>query len=264
MMRGVRRALRRARLGLRIAGLGLGLCAGLVGCKGGQGEADPTYEALPTAKDVDDSLADSIRGQRRAATYDAGKDGVRGAAEPLVTIVEFSDFQCPFCGQAAQVLDEALQVYPDDVRLVFKHFPLKMHPNAELGARAAVAAGRQGRFWAMHDRLFRDRTAMSEDDVRTHAEAIGLDVDKFEADLASPEVAAQVQADQALGRELGVRGTPALFINGVFVGGAPKPDMLRQLIERERTAAERLIKAGSGRDEIYARIMRRAGAASAP
>ena len=241
--------------------LALATSLAVAACGGGTSEPDPTYdEALPGIGDVDDSMSATIPGERRPATYEVGRDGVRGAAEPLVTIVEFSDFQCPFCGQAAQVLDEAAKTYPDDVRLVFRQFPLQMHPDAELGARAAIAAGRQNRFWAMHDRLFANRASMKEEDIEVHAKELGLDVDKFKADFASDEVKAQVEADKLAGRTLGVRGTPALFINGLFIGGAPKPEMLAQLIDRERKVAQRLIDAGAKRPEIYARIMRKAGA----
>lgn len=232
-------------------------------CKGStSSQADPSYDVeLPGAADVDDSLSAKIPGDRVPATYGQG-DPIKGAKAPLVTIVEFSDFQCPFCGQTASVLEEVAAAYPDDVRLVFKHFPLKMHPDAAEGAKAAVAAQRQGRFWAMHDRLFADRTAMKEGDLKAHAEALGLDADKFAADLADPEVAAKVEADQAQGRALGVKGTPTLFVNGVRIGGAPKPDVLRELVDAERQLADMLQAEGSKREEIYARILKKAGAGS--
>lgn len=239
----------------------LAIALAVTACSGGSSQADPKYDkALPGVGDVDDALSAKIPGERRPAVYEIGRDGVRGAAEPLVTIVEFSDFQCPFCGQAAQVLEEAAKTYPDDVRIVFKQFPLQMHPDAELGARAAIAAGKQDRFWAMHDRLFANRASMKEGDLQVHAKELGLDVDAFMRDLASDEVEAQVEADKQAGRQLGVRGTPALFINGLFIGGAPKPQMLAQLIDRERKVAQRLLDAGAKRPEIYARMMRKAGA----
>lgn len=229
-------------------------------CKGGQASAaDPVYEALPGADDVDDSLSAKIPGERVPVAYTVD-DAIKGAKAPLVTIVEFSDFQCPYCGQTATVLEEVAAAYPDDVRLVFKNFPLQMHPDAAEGAKAAVAAGRQGRFWAMHDRLFAHRTQMKPDDLKAHAEELGLDVDKFVADLADPQVAAKVQADQAQGRALGVRGTPTLFVNGVRIGGAPKADTLRELIDAERQLADLLLAEGSKREELYARILKKAGA----
>lgn len=250
---------RRRRLLIAALAIGSLQLAG-VGCRGGSAAAeDPKYAALPGPDDVDDSLSSKIVGTRVPVSYAPG-DPIRGAKAPLVTIVEFSDFQCPFCGQTASTLDEVAAVYPDDVRIVFKNFPLKMHPDAATGARAAVAAGRQGRFWAMHDRLFADRTAMKPEDLKAHAEAIGLDVERFAADLDDPQVAAAVEADQAQGRALGVTGTPTLFVNGVRVGGAPKPDVLRELIDAERQLAELLMAEGSRREEIYARILRKAGA----
>jgi protein-disulfide isomerase len=208
-------------------------------------------------EDVDDSLADHVDGDRVRVPYEAD-DPIKGAEKPLVTIVEYSDLQCPFCGTLAESLDEIVAAYPEDVRLVFRHFPLPMHPNAELGARATLAAQQQGYFWAMHDRLFKNRTKMSRDDLLEHASALGLDVDEFAADLDDPEIAKQVERDKAIGLRLGVRGTPAFFVNGVRHGGAVPGDELRKIVETEREHATALIEAGSTREEVYARIMRAA------
>lgn len=224
----------------------------------GASEADPVFaKPLPGAAEVDDRFGSAVRNveARVAVPYDAD-DPVRGAAEPLVTIVEFSDFQCPFCGQFAQTLDELVKAYPDDVRLVFKQFPLPMHPDAEIGARAAIAARAQDRFWAMHDRLFAQRHAMDEDDVVDHAVDLGLDKSSFSAALADPATAARVQADKAFGQARGVRGTPAFFINGRPFSGALPPDKLEAIIAEERDMAKAMIDAGCPRAEIYARIVR--------
>ncbi len=228
----------------------------------GTSEADPTYaRATPRAEEVDDRFGSAVdKLEARVAVPYEADDPVRGASEPLVTIVEFSDFQCPFCGQFAQTLEELIKAYPDDVRLVFKQFPLPMHPDAEIGARAAIAAKAQDRFWAMHDTLFAQRHAMDEDDVVEHAAALGLDTAAFSALLADPATAARVKADIAFGQARGVRGTPAFFVNGRGFSGALPPDKLQAILAEEREMAQAMIAGGCPRAEIYARIVR----ASAP
>jgi protein-disulfide isomerase len=234
------------------------LAALLVASCGGKPGKDPTYAGqLVTMEDVDDALAGQVQGDRVRVDY-TSDDPIKGAAEPLVTIVEWSDFQCPFCGTLAQTLDELVAAYPDDVRLVFRQFPLPMHPDAELGARATLAAQQQGYFWAMHDRLFANRTKMKRDDLVGHAKALGLDVAKFEADLDDPALIKRLERDKAIGGRLGVRGTPAFFVNGVRHGGAMDAKKLAEIIENERTHARALVEAGSERREVYARIMRAA------
>ena len=239
----------------------MGTTAALVAGCGSKAPADPTYAALPGPGDVDDKLSRIIPGKRRAALYElTAPAAVKGAAKPLVTIVEYSDFQCPHCLTAARALDELVVVYPDDVRIVFRHFPLPFHKQAEPAARASVAAGLQQRFWAMHDKLFANRGDLSDEAISGYASDLGLDGGKFATDFASGAVADRVAAEMDEGRGLGVKGTPSMFINGVFVGGMLKPDKLTEVIDGERRVAEELIKAGSTREEIYARFMRAAGA----
>ncbi len=221
---------------------------------------DPTYATAPiTMEDVDDSFADKIPTNidRVRVPYD-GDDAIYGAADPLVTIVEFSDFQCPFCGQFAGTLHELVRTYPKDVRLVFKQFPLPMHPSAPLAGQAAIAAGEQRMFWEMHDRLFANRNALSRDDLLGHAKSLGLDVDTFAKALEAPETKDRLAREQALGRQLGVSGTPAFFVNGRPNSGAMDPAALTGLIEQERSFALSLIEAGMKREEVYARVTRAA------
>ncbi|HET6585643.1 MAG TPA: DsbA family protein [Nannocystaceae bacterium] len=228
-------------------------------CKGDAAKADPVFERPLAAIDaVDDSLANIVQadGQARVRVPVTADDPSKGAAEPLVVIVEFSDFQCPHCGRGAQAFDELVAAYPQDVRLVFKQFPLPMHPDAELGSRATIAAAAQGKFWAMHDRLFENRTRMKRDDVVAHAKDLGLAESAFAAALDDPRTAERVQADKAFGLALGVRGTPSFFVNGVPYSGALPGDKLQAIVERERALGRALVDAGSARTEVYARIMR--------
>jgi protein-disulfide isomerase len=224
-------------------------------------KAKPTTQAAGTLvlgpDEVDDSLSNLVEGERVRATYGA-TDPWKGAAEPLVTIIEYSDFECPFCGRLAATLESVAARYPDDVRLVFKQFPLAMHARAEPAARAAVAAHAQGKFWEMHDRLFADRAKLGDADIVAHAREIGLDVAKFEKDYADSATAAKVSAEMNEGRVLEVSSTPTFFVNGRKVQGAKDVDAVAQIVEEERAAANRLLAGGAKRGEVYARFMRAA------
>ncbi len=150
--------------------------------------------------------------QRRELTTEGSP--ARGDEAAPITIVEFSDFQCPHCALAHEPLREVIERHPGRVRVVFKHFPLSFHTHAELAARAAVAAQMQGKFWEMHDLLFQNQADLSPELIERLANQIGLDMRRFRADRDSDEVGRRVAADRALGEEAGVQGTPALFING--------------------------------------------------
>ena len=111
-------------------------------------------------------------------------------------------------------MDEVLKAYPQDLKFVFKQFPLPMHNNAANASRAALAAGKQGKFWEMHDAIFENQRALDLDSLKKYAGKIGIDVAKFEADMASPDVKQQIDEEYKLGQASGVRGTPTLFLNG--------------------------------------------------
>jgi protein-disulfide isomerase len=140
---------------------------------------------------------------------------MRGKKDAPVTIVEFSDYQCPFCARAEPLMEEALQKFPNDVRFVYKQFPLtSIHPFALGAAKAALAAGKQGKYWEMHKKLFDNDRALTPDDLKKYAGEIGLDVAKWEKDMDSKEVQDQISQEQAQARAAGVRGTPTIFIGG--------------------------------------------------
>ncbi|HEY8378664.1 MAG TPA: thioredoxin domain-containing protein, partial [Nannocystis sp.] len=239
---------------------------GCTGNRGGKKEDAPVAGTAPAAgggglvtmDQVDDSFNSKIQGERFRVTY-TDKDPMKGAAEPLVTIVEFSDFQCPFCAKFTDMLNELLKdpAYANDVRVVFKQYPLPMHKDAGTGSEAALAAGEQGKFWEMHDILFKNQKAMTRADVEKYAQELGLDMAKFKAALDNKTYEAKVKEDMELGRKFGVRGTPSFFINGKWQRGAPRTiEGLKKLVDEEKAAAEQLIKEGSKRSEIYARIMK--------
>ena len=147
-------------------------------------------------------------------TIDISGAPTMGPPNAPVTIVEFADFQCPTCALSVEILDRVVKSYAPNVRLVFKHFPLQYHQQADLAARAAVAAMRQNKFWEMHHVLFRNRTALQPEEIDRYAAGLGLDMARFKADLASPEVRKIVDRDREQGDELRLRGTPSVFING--------------------------------------------------
>lgn len=139
----------------------------------------------------------------------------KGAKNAPVTITVFDDFQCPYCARLVPTLEQVLAAYPTQVRLVYKHFPLSMHKFAKQAAVASIAARNQGKFWPMHDQLFANYNKLNDVKIRELAESVGLDMARFDKDLANPALEQEVAADMQLGGKAGVRGTPAAYINGV-------------------------------------------------
>jgi protein-disulfide isomerase len=138
----------------------------------------------------------------------------RGPASPLVTVVEFADFECPFCQQMAPAYDALWEKRKGSLQFVFKFMPLAMHPHGEISARAAIAADRQGKFWEMNRRLFAAGTQLDERDLDHYASELNLDMDRFHSDMRSEATGERLAADRKLADALGVKGTPTLFING--------------------------------------------------
>ena len=151
----------------------------------------------------------------RAYDLPVGQSPVKGKDGAAVTIVEFSDYQCPYCAKSEPLIASFVEAYPNDTRVVFKHFPLtNIHPHAMPAALAATAAQKQGKFWQMHEALFAEQRSLSPAQITESAKKLGLDMARFEADMKSPEVAAAVQADMKLAQQVGIRGTPTIFVNG--------------------------------------------------
>ncbi len=160
----------------------------------------------------------------------------RGNKDAKVTIVEFSDFQCPFCSKVNDTLYEISQMYGDKIKVVYKHFPLdSIHPVAQSAARATVCAQQQGmdKFWALHNKLFENYRSLSAGRVKDFAKEIGVNTDKFNQCLTDPEVAERVQSDMSQGLALGVESTPAFFINGRFIKGALPLEQFKKVIDEE-------------------------------
>ena len=139
----------------------------------------------------------------------------KGPADAPVTLMIFDDFQCPYCARLLPTLEKVMEAYPTQVRVVFKHFPLNMHKFARQAAIASIAARNQGKFWPLHDQLFANYNQLNDDKIRQLAESVGLDMDRFDKDIANPALQQEIAADLQLGTDSGVRGTPAVYINGV-------------------------------------------------
>jgi protein-disulfide isomerase len=166
-------------------------------------------------------------------------DHVRGHVEAPLTLVEYGDFECPFCARATGVTRELRERFGDELRYVFRHLPLvDVHPHAELAARAAVAAAAQGRFWEMHDLLFSRQDQLELEDVVGYAAEVGLDVEEFLRDLDDEDTAARVRADVASAEASGARGTPTFFIGDARHTGPHDTETLARALEASRDRAD--------------------------
>jgi protein-disulfide isomerase len=144
------------------------------------------------------------------------RDHIQGSADAAVTLVEYGDYECPYCGAAYPIVKEVQSRMGDALRFVFRNFPITTsHPHAEQAAEAAEAAATQGRFWEMHDVLYENQRRLGDPDLRAYAEALGLDVAQFDNELSEHVHAPRVREDFMSGVRSGVNGTPTFFINGV-------------------------------------------------
>jgi len=163
----------------------------------------------------------------------AGDAPSRGPKNAKVTILHYFDYQCPFCVRVSPTIDQLLTDYPKDVRVVYKMHPLSMHPNAMPAAEAAMAANAQGKFDAMHEKLFANSTALSRDKYLQIASEIGLDVKKFTSDLDAHTYKSKIDAEAAEAVQAGATGTPASFVNGRFVNGAAALATFKKMVDEE-------------------------------
>ena len=160
------------------------------------------------------------------------RDHARGPKDAPVTLVKYGDYECPYCGEAHPVLKELMERLGEQVRFVFRHFPLdSVHPCARRAAQAAEAAASQGRFWEMHDLLYEHQDELGEEDLMRYAAELELDLRRFEEDLTNDNHAWRIEEDRLGGDRAGVRGTPALFVNGVRYAGPMDLDGLLAAVE---------------------------------
>src|SRR5580692_11526729 len=173
---------------------------------------------------------------------------VRGPADARITLVEFSDFECPFCSAAEKQVDIVMAAYPKDVKLIYKQFPLSMHPHAQFAAEASLAAREQGKFWEMYEVLFKNFQHLSRENVMLWAKQLGLDVDKFKADIDSRKFKTVVDKDLADGEAVGVYGTPAFYINGKQYNGEVSLAALKPILAAELKGEKKEAQAAKAKE----------------
>jgi len=158
------------------------------------------------------------------------QDHVRGNRDAPLTLLEYGDYECPYCGRASPIVNQLRGQFGDRLRFVFRHFPQNsVHPHAAIAAQAVEAAGAQGKFWEMHDMLFAHQDDLG--DVVEYALRVGLEVYRFEGDLSSERFARKVRDDLQSGLKSGVKGTPTFFINGVRYSGELELDAIKGALE---------------------------------
>lgn len=160
-------------------------------------------------------------------------DPAKGNLQAPVTIVEFSDFQCPYCGFVEPTLRKIFETYPDKVKLVYKNYPLPSHENAENAALAALCAKEQDKYWEYHDKLFENQESLKVDDLKKYAADLGLKTPDFNSCLESKKYKSQIEADMMEANRAGVRGTPAFFLNGRPLYGAQPFEKFKAVIDEE-------------------------------
>jgi len=206
--------------------------------------ANEAVAAAKAGKDVRKTLEDSPLVKQAAnrnrllldpVTIDVNGAPSRGPENARITLVEFSDFQCPYCIKAISHLETVLKTFPKDVRLVYKQFPLDSHGQARLAAQASLAAHQQGKFWPMHDRLYLQARQINRMNVLNWAKELGLDMPRFVAALDSAPIKAQLERDIAEGNRIGVQGTPSVFVNGKKYQGPLDPETFLPVLTKELT-----------------------------
>ncbi|HEY2412332.1 MAG TPA: thioredoxin domain-containing protein [Pirellulaceae bacterium] len=209
---------------------------------------------------------DKLRTDKRRAEKDGGESGAdqqperrhiplagvaKGSANSPITIVEFADFQCPFCGRATATIDQVFKEYLGQVRFYVRHSPLPFHPDASPAAEAALAAEEQGKFWHMHDKLMANQRSLAREDLEAYAREIGLDMAKFTQALDAQAYRTRIEKDVALAEQVGARGTPTFYINGRMLSGAQPIEAFKAVIDEELARAQKLVASGTPVEKVY-------------
>jgi protein-disulfide isomerase len=187
-----------------------------------------------------------------------GNAPVKGGDKAKVTIIEFSDFQCPFCSRVEPTVDQIMKAYGKDVRVAWKNNPLPFHQNAMPAAQIAAAAAEKSaeKFWKAHDLLFKNQQALDRPSLEKYAKELGLDDAAVKAALDGNKFTAQIKAEQEEAAKFGARGTPAFFINGKFLSGAQPFEMFKAKIDEELKTAEALVAKGTPKAKVYEALMK--------
>ena len=182
---------------------------------------------------------------------DTDKEFIKGPKHAPVTIVEFSDYECPFCSKVGPTYKKILETYPKDVRMIFRHTPLPFHKNAPLAHQASIEAGVQGKFWEMHDLLFENQKKLQRADLDGYATTLGLDMKKWAKALDSGKHQAQIDADMEAGEAVQAKGTPNAFVNGRKLTGAKPFEEFKTVIDEEIKKAKALTDTGTAPEDVY-------------
>jgi protein-disulfide isomerase len=167
------------------------------------------------------------------------RDHIQGSADARVTLVEYGDYECPYCGEAYPIVKDIQERMGERLRFVFRNFPISTsHPHAEQAAEAAEAAGAQGRYWEMHDHLYENQRHLGDDDLRSYADALELELELFDKELSEHVHADRVYEDFMSGVRSGVNGTPTFFINGLRHDDSYGPEALLPALERAAEIGE--------------------------
>ena len=209
------------------------------------------HVAALESKPEPEPAADPTVPQGTVYKVEIGEAQARGDDTALVTIVQYSDFECPHCGYVGTTLDALGTKYDRDVRFVFKHFPLTFHKQARSAAIAAEAAAEQDKFWEMHDKLFDNMRDLSDKNYVKWARELGLDVKQFKKDIANPDIAQRVDDMKKSGETLGLMGTPTFFVNGRQVEGGNSQPEFEALIDEELVRARALVASGISPSKVY-------------
>jgi protein-disulfide isomerase len=224
--------------------------------------ASQVYDALTRNAKASAAVADAQQQRPQPAQADpnqvykvpAGSSPIHGEKNAKVTIIQFSDFQCPFCSRVEPTITELEKDYGKDLRVVWKNNPLPFHPNAMPAALAAMAAGEQGKFWEMHDKIFADQAHLDEATYEKYAKEIGLNMSKWKAAFSSKKYEKDIKEDMALAEKLGARGTPSFFVNGTPLRGAQPKEAFKTLIDKKIEQADALLKKGIKPADLYAEL----------
>ncbi|MEL6341158.1 MAG: thioredoxin domain-containing protein [Myxococcota bacterium] len=191
-------------------------------------------------------------------SFQVGESHTKGPDDAWVTLVEISDFQCPFCNRVGPTMKQIEETYGDDVRIVWKHNPLSFHKRALPAAIAAECAGEQGdgMFWKYHDKVFENQKALEDADLESYAKDTGIDMGRWKGCYDEQKYKNKILADQRAAVTLGARGTPAFFINGRFLSGAQPFPAFKQLIDEELKKAK---DSGIGKGEYYSKAVEAKG-----
>jgi len=218
-------------------------------------ETNVAASAKAAAKAEADAAVEAAKPVAKVYKVILGDGHTRGSDDAPVTILQYSDYECPHCSRMGPVLDVLKTKYGTDVRFAFKHYPLKFHTHARAAAIAAEAAAEQDKFWEMHNKIFENSSTIDDANLLAWAKGLGLDMKRFKADIADATIAKRVDDMKAEGEALGIAGTPHFYVNGRHVVGGNTREVFEALVDEELPKARALIASGVEAKRVYERTI---------